>query len=62
MHTITGQEFKNLIRGEGLTVKKICNKSGVSGSTATRLFKNEEISKGNYDKLVKAFDKLTKEG
>lgn len=62
MHTITGKELRNKIRGAGLTVGMVCSKAGISQQTATKLFKGEgTVTKESYDKLVAAFDELTKE-
>lgn len=59
MHTITGKEFKNLIRGAGLKTETVQVKAGVAPGTLTRFFRTDGINKTNYDKLVKAFDDLT---
>ena len=36
MHTLTGKQFRNMVRGDGLTVVEVVKEAGVSDSNINR--------------------------
>ncbi len=60
MHTITGKQFKDKVRGAGLKLEDVAKKAGVSVSTASGWYNgHQDINKaGTYDRLVEAFEEL----
>ena len=62
MHTITGKQFKDKVRGAGLKLEDVAKKAGVSVSTASSWYNGHQDIHldGTYNKLVEAFEELSK--
>lgn len=59
MHTITGKQFKDMVRGAGLKLEDVAKKAEVSGSTASAWYNgHQDIQIGTYDKLIGAYESL----
>lgn len=60
MRLLSGSEFRDLVRGAGLTVKQICADSGISEQTACNWAnKDKDIKKNTYEELLTSYEKLT---
>ena len=60
MEALTGKQFKNLVKGSGLTMKAIGEEAGVNGSTLSQWGngKQDIMHDGTYNKLIEAYKKL----
>lgn len=60
MHAVTGKQFKNLVRGTGLTMQQVQKEAGLSSGSVSLWVngKNDILLEGTYNKLVAAFEKL----
>lgn len=59
MHTKTGKEFKDMIRGAGLRLEDVAIEAGISTATASAWYNgHNDIYFGNYNKLVAAYERL----
>lgn len=59
--TTSGKDFKNMVRGSGLTMLAVCKEAGITTNTAINWAKGESrrgIYTDTYDRLVEAFNKL----
>ena len=58
MHTLTGKQFRNMVRGNGLTVAAVVKEAGVSASNINRWINDRHKITPTYDKLIAAYEKL----
>ena len=58
MHTLTGKQFRNMVRGNGLTVAAVVKEAGVSDSNINRWVNGKHRITSTYDKLIAAYEKL----
>jgi len=60
MHTLTGKEFKDMVRGAGLQLNDVADEAGVSRNAASMWYNGHRdvLLDGTYNKLITAFEKL----
>ncbi len=58
MHTLTGKEFKAMVRGADLLLSDVAKEAGVSEAAASRWYNGTDILASTYNKLITAFEKL----
>lgn len=60
MHTLSGKQFKDMVRGAGLQLKDVADEAGLSTTTASEWYNGHRdiLLAGTYDKLITAFEKL----
>ena len=60
METINGKDFKLKVLGSGLTMKQVYEKADISSTTASKFTKGNSLTV-TYDKLIAAYNELTKD-
>ena len=60
MHTITGKQFKDMVRGAGLKLEDVAKKAGVSASTASAWYNGHQdiYLDVTYNNLISAIEEL----
>ena len=59
MHTLTGQQFKDMIRGAGLKLEDVAKEAGISGSAPSLWYNgHREPTLATYNKLMDAYERL----
>lgn len=62
MHTLTGKEFRAMVRGADFLLSDVAEAAGVAQAVASRWYNGADILASTYDKLVTGFEKLQEAG